>query len=222
MLITSFLLLQGCDFEFTHSVIPTIGFHTPIPQPWSFQSFDPTPTLSPEMTELVEAIDLLFDPYRGTLPDEMIYADSIYEKLDRALAEAYRNCGIDLGMIAYTSTNNPMTEQKFFDCTTTVEVKDPDPFSNVQYSTLDWMYKRIISSGENPAYSIFLIRIGVDRKNPLNFEPNYLDALMHAYPEEVKRTKGTILTRVLELNNGDPTEALEFMEIYKLGLLGTE
>lgn len=118
------LLLQGCAFDF-ESAIPTIGFQPPATQPQPFQGFGLTPTESPEMIKLRESIDLLFDPYRGTLPEDLIYEGSVYEKLNIALAEAYRNCGYDLETIAYTSKSNPMTEQKFETCLSKSEIIDP-------------------------------------------------------------------------------------------------
>ena len=116
------LLVQGCAFDF-ESTIPTIGVQPTVIQP--LQGFGPTPMESPEMIELREAVDFLFDPYRGTLPEGLIYEGSVYEKLNIALAEAYRNCGYDLETIAYTSKSNPMTEQKFETCLSKSEIIDP-------------------------------------------------------------------------------------------------
>ena len=218
LLITSLLLLQGCDFEFTPSVIPTIGFQMPATQ------YQPgyTPTYTPEMVELVEEIDRLFDPFLSTIPEEIDYDKSVYKELDEALAEAYRNCGHDLGTLAYTSTDNPMTEMNFLDCISTVEVEDPDPFSTRKYSVLDWMYKRIISGAENQYYFLFMKRIKVNTANRLNLEPNYLHSLMEANKDVLDNLKEEIIARLLDLNSNDPVQALHFLETYNLGTLGTE
>jgi hypothetical protein len=218
-LIFILLLLQGCDFGFESS-IPTIGFQTPIPQPWSIQGFEPTATLSPEMIEVVEAINLLFDPYRGTLPEDLIYEDSVYEELNNALAEAYRNCGYDLRSIAYKLGSNPMTEKKFEECLSMSEITDP--ISQEKFSTYDWLEKRLIFGGENPAYSEFLKKVGIDPNNPINYEPNYLNALMAAHSRRVQRAKDEFLMRLMNFHSNDASKALEYLELYKFGLMGTE
>jgi len=210
------LLLQGCAFDFTPA-IPTIGVPPTVNQP--FQGFGPTPTDTPEMIELREAIDLVFDPYRGTLPEDLVYEDSIYEKLNNALAEAYQNCGYDLQTIAYTLETNPMTEQTFEDCLSESVIIDAD--TGYEYSTFDWLEKRLIFGGKNEFYALFLKTVNVDTTNLLNFEPNYLNALMNAKKNKVQMIKTKLITDLLERNYGDPSEALEFLETHKLGLIGT-
>jgi hypothetical protein len=212
------LLLQGCDLHFTPTPIPTIGIPPTVSQP--FQGIEPTPTDTPEMTELKEAVDLLFDPYRGTLPEDLMYEDSVYDELNNALAEAYRNCGYDLSTIAITTNSNPMTEKKFEDCLSESVIIDAD--SGDEFSTYDWLEKRLIYGGEDPFYALFLRTINVDTTNLLNFEPNYLYAQMETNKDELLKIKSNLIIDLLENNNGDPTEALEFLETYKLSLMGTE
>ena len=216
-LFTILLLLQGCAFDYTPAV-PTVGVPPTVSQP--FQGFGPTPTDTPEMVELKEAVDLLFDPYRGTLPDDLIYGDSVYEKLNNALAEAYRNCNYDLDTIAYTTRSNPMTEKSFEACLSESVIIDSN--SGDEFSTFDWLEKRLIFGGENPYYGLFLGRVNVDTKNISNFEPNYLNALMEKNAYKLARIKADIISDLLDQNNGDPMEALQYLETHRLGLIGTE
>ena len=145
------LLLQGCTIPFTPTPIPTIGIPPTVSQ--AFQGFGPTPTDTLEMTELEKEIDLLSDPYRWSLPEDLTYEDSVYEKINNALAEAYKNCGYDLGTIAYTTNSNPMAEKKFEACLSESVIIDAD--SGDEFSTYDWMEKRLIFGGEKPFYALF-------------------------------------------------------------------
>ncbi|OGO18184.1 MAG: hypothetical protein A2Z14_18990 [Chloroflexi bacterium RBG_16_48_8] len=83
------LLLQGCAFDF-EPAIPTIGFQSPGTQPQPFQGFGPTPTDTPEMIELIEAVDMLFDPYQGIMPGDILYESSVYQAMNDDIREAYK------------------------------------------------------------------------------------------------------------------------------------
>ena len=45
---------------------------------------------------------------------------------------------------------------------------------------------------------------------------------MAANDDVLDDMKEVIIARILEMNSNDPVEALHFLEIYKLGLMGTE
>jgi hypothetical protein len=45
---------------------------------------------------------------------------------------------------------------------------------------------------------------------------------MAANDDVLDDMKEVIIARILEMNSNDPVESLHFLEIYKLGLMGTE
>ena len=113
-----------------------------------------------------------------------------------------------------------MMEKKFEECLSDPVIIDAD--SGDEFSTFDWLEKRLIFAGENQFFTLFLKTVKVNTKNLLNFEPNYLYALMEVNKNEILKIENNLIIDLLERNNGDPSKALEFLETYKLGLLGTE
>lgn len=81
---------------------------------------------------------------------------------------------------------------------------------------------RLISGGENPAYSEFLKKAGVDHNSPMNYEPNYLNALMTAYSKRVKHAKDDFLSRLMKFHSNDASQSLQFLDLYKFGVMGTQ
>lgn len=213
------LLMQGCAFDFTPA-IPTMGVPPTVSQP--FQGFGPTPTDTPEMTELKEAVDLLFDPYQGILPDNRSYGGSIFEQMDMDIKEAYFNCGHDLKAIAASSLSNPMTDSQFLMCLPDREYIDP--ISGEMKIAIQWLRQNTTSAGGNPAYTMFLKYVNVDTTIRMNFELNYLNALMSAHPFLLKRAKEELLLILLEEYSGDPTQALEHLKqkFYEKEAMGIE
>jgi hypothetical protein len=201
------LLMQGCAFDFTPA-IPTMGAPPTVSQP--FQGFGPTPTDTPEMIELKEAVDLLFDPFEEILPENRTYEGSIFEQMDMDIREAYANCGFTLKAIAASSEANPMTDGKFLTCLQDREFFDP--VSGETKIAIQWLRQNMTSAGGNPAYNIFLKYAKVDTTNPMNFELNYLDALMSAHPRILERAKKKLLLILLEEYSGDPSQALEHLK----------
>jgi hypothetical protein len=130
--------------------------------------------------------------------------------MDSDIREAYVNCGHNLEIIAASSVSNPMTDSQFLTCLPNREYIDP--VSGETKIAIQWLRQNTTSAGLNPAYSIFLEYLGIDTINRMNFELNYLDALMSAHPLKLKRAKKKLLLILLEEYSGDPAQALEHLK----------
>jgi len=190
-------------------IIPTVG-HQP------FSSGVST------WEDVEEAVETLFDPYRWTLPEGQEYEGSVYQALDEALAQAYATCGYDLAAIAASGQGNPMTQEDFRRCLPNEEYYDPVTGATMRANDLDWLQRRVGAAAARTAFGPFLERLGLDRCNPMNFEPNYLRALSEAHPEVLEEIQQGLLSELDSLFAGDPMGALEYLETFGSPPVGTQ
>jgi len=163
-------------------------------------------------------IDKASDPFRGTLPLEIEYSGSFYEKLDQELGRIYDLAGLDLTELAAERRGNELTEEILLEYEGDTVYADE---KGDEVGLLPWLQGRLAMGASHPEYVIFLREVGIDHWNRMNFEPNYLRALMDAHPEFLDRAKDKYLTDLLGLYGNDPKEALAWMQ-WKKETGGTE
>jgi hypothetical protein len=199
-------LLSACKFE---PSIPTLQFPTIPPQP--FSEFNPSTALIDESPEagIERLLDELFDPFN--LPGNLRYEGSVYQQLDRVIAQAYAYYGYDLAELAAMRESNPLTDQMFADYLGTVYVTDPN--TGDQYSAYSWLQVRLETVGKGDVLALFLARIGrIDKGNPLNYEPNYLAALIAQYPQEYGDARDEFRTRLADVYGEDAAAIYELLQ----------
>ena len=142
--------------------------------------------LNAYVQRLIGDINLQFDPFQGSLnlPADVNYKDSVYEERDRLIAEAYIVLGVDLETIARNQISNPVTERDFLDCGLPVEI--------------DWVQQRTLAASRHLPFVLFIERVRIPRSHLMNFEPNYLNALMLNNPRELKQAKIAYIEKRVE------------------------
>jgi hypothetical protein len=210
------LLLQGCAIDFT-ATIPTIGVQPTVAQPF-------------KLVELETKINMQLDPfYYGDLPGGMSYKDSVYETMDGEIESCYKEYGYDLADIAMNIEDNPMTENQFSHCLADKPTyENPAADTPTHYDTIsstDWL-RQVLTGAVNPAHRRFLEEINddpqnkelgiyIDLNNSMNYERNYINALMQAHEKYVEQAAHNYFRELLELY-GDADGALEYIEKYEL------
>ena len=209
-------LLTACRFEpgIEPLVIPTLP-----PQP--FEELAPALAAQEESPEegIVRLLDELFDPFN--LGGDLVYEGSVYELADQAIAGAYAYYGYDLAYLAAAAQNNPLTEQMILAYlrTTGLEYVD-DPVTGEKFSVFVWFQSRLRTSGTGGYANVIRQFPGLDPTNPVNYERNYLAALMEAYPHEVMRARQKFRSDLLYFVGDDPVATYEYLQ--RLDGFGTE
>jgi hypothetical protein len=145
--------------------------------------------------QIRDEIDRKFDPFKGWLPSNIVYEDSIYPTYDYEAEQAYEQAGFDLMQIASQNQDNPM--------------KDSD-WINAGVS-IDYIYSKGVR-GKPPGHQFFLNYMGRDINNPSNYESNYLNALMITHDQEVKDAKQKYYKDLLSVH-GSLQGAWEFLQM---------
>jgi hypothetical protein len=134
------------------------------------------PALAQEL--LRTEIDKAFDPFEGDLPPTLEYSGSFYQGLDMELGLVYQRAGIDLQELAAFRRPNELTEKILIEHSTDVYI---DP-KGAELGLLEWVQARGRMAVGHAEYTYFLRELRIDSQNWMNFEPNYLDAMMGAHP----------------------------------------
>ena len=152
---------------------------------------------SPE-DKLREKIDRSFDPYLGGYKgnkDE--YEESEQQRRDAEAADVYARHGYDLDQLAKPAVDNPLTEDDFLDDT--------------EQSNPEWVFLRARGNATSDGYVYLIKELGLDTTNMMNYEPNYLDALMTNNGEAVEKAKTEWFNDLLELFD-DPEIAIDYID----------
>lgn len=209
-------LLAGCRFEpdLSPLVIPTApepAIGGPIPD-------------NPELDEIPEAgaerlLNELFDPHNLPLDDP--YIGSVYEAADQVLAGAYAYYGYDLEELAAAGQDNPLSLGDFKNyLELTGQSVIEDPATGEEFDVYVWvaMDRGIEGSGALP--SRVLRRIpGIDSRNAMNYERNYLAALYASHPYQVQEARWNFEDE-LRLQYGDDAAAT-YEYLRSLDMMGT-
>ena len=173
------------------------------------------PALAQELlrTEIGKA----FDPFAGDLPPTLEYSGSFYQGLDMELGLVYQRAGIDLQELAASGGANELTEEILLEHSTDIYV-DPE---GTEMDLLNWLQARGRMAVGHAEYTYFLREQRIDSQNWMNFEPNYLDAMMGAHPNALQDAKDKYLDDILETHENDAREALRWM-LTQFEAVGTE
>jgi hypothetical protein len=128
-------------------------------------------------------LDDLFDPFY--LGGGRAYNGSVYQQMDRILAGAYSYYGYDLADLAAGRQNNPITEQMFFNYLAgkgRATIKDPS--TGDELGTYEWLQRSVLENSGGPFPLVLEGIEGLDADYVMNYESNYLAALIAARPAE--------------------------------------
>jgi RHS repeat-associated protein len=164
------------------------------------------------MDLLRAAVDEKFDPFVGSLPTDTEYVGSVYEGLDRELALMYELASIDLYELADLRLGNTLTEEAILDFASDWEYYDMD--GSGPFGLQAWLQRRIEMGASNEAYTLFLLRLmskNIDVRDWMNYEPNFLAALMQRNQVALEAAKGQYLYDLLS-DWGSPIVALRWLQ----------
>lgn len=175
----------------------------------------PDPALAQEL--LRTEIDKAFDAFAGDLPPTLEYSGSFYQGLDIELGIVYQRAGIDLQDLAASGRANELTEEILLEHSTDIYV-DPE---GTEMDLLNWLQARGRMAVGHIEYTYFLKGVNIDSQNWMNFEPNYLDAMMRAHPSDLRDAKDAYMADIQEVHGHDAREALRWMQT-RVEAVGTE
>ena len=154
-------------------------------------------------------IDLLFDPYYGPFIQDLQDNSLTMEQLENVNSVwisadlAYDAYGIDLKEIAASGATNPLTADQIYEFLTAG-------------ATVEGL---LMDRSAHKPYLLFLQKLGekLDKNllaDPMQFEPNYIEALMVAHPDSLAAAKDAyredFVQEVLQDNASDILQ--EFLE----------
>jgi len=174
------------------------------------------PALAQEL--LHTEIEKAFDPFAGDLPPTVEYSGSFYQGLDRELGLVYQRDGINLQELAASRRANELTEEILLEHSADWVYVDP---KGAELGLLEWVQARGRMAVDHEQYAYFLDELDIDSQNWMNFEPNYLDAMMKTHPAELQAAQRDYLASILEMHGNDAREALRWMQTH-VETVGTE
>jgi len=199
--------MAACRFE-PH--IATLEMPTLASQP--FGEIVPEDTGSPETPEeaVERLLDELFDPFN--MPLDRPYEGTVYQEMDRIVAGAYAYYGYDLAALAAAGEENPLTEDMFEAYLQAQGLEYIlDPASGEEVSVLAWLRQTAAGGGVEGPYALVLRQINedIDTSNPMNFERNYLAAMLDAHSRDVERARQAFLEDLIEVFGSDAAAIYE-------------
>jgi hypothetical protein len=152
-------------------------------------------------------LKLLFDPYIGALFDDkdlfLLYNQSdtnFIKRVDAGMIDVYEQRDIDLQEIASKRLSNPINEDDYKEWVRNINFSDPEYFG------VDELQQRVLNRNRNHIpFMIFLEKMNISFNSEeiwMNYESNYLDALMIKYTYQLHEAKKWYYQNVI-LNSQD-------------------
>jgi RHS repeat-associated protein len=133
-----------------------------------------------------EVLRKLFDPYTGPLQGSPSWEEAQGQAFEDRMRDAgqglYGESGVNLWEVALAPLDNPLNEA----------VDNPGHPLCKTVESYEWMNQALIGNSVHIPYNVFLqeLNLGTEvSEYPWNYEPNYLEALMLAHPEELESAK---------------------------------
>jgi len=203
-------MLSACKFE---SDIEPLRFPTAPPQP----SFGVVPEVADTFESPEEAVsrllDDLFDPFY--LGGGRAYNGSVYQQMDRILAGAYSYYGYDLADLAAGRQNNPITEQMFFNYLAgkgRATIKDPS--TGEELGTYEWLQRSVLKNSGGLLPLVLEEIDGLDRDQIMNYESNYLAALIAENPIQATRARIAFRADLIEVFGEDAAAIFAYLKTF--------
>lgn len=158
---------------------------------------------------IIRLLNEFFDPFNLTGDDP--YSGSIYQTMDERVRGAYAYYGYDLEELAARRAENPLTEQQVFDHLVDNKfVYVIDPATGEERSTYEWFVHRVSSPG---VLSKVLDEFNeIDGSNRMNYEVNYLAALMAANQGQVLTARQRFRSDLVNYYGDDAVAIFEYLE----------
>ncbi|MEA3439251.1 MAG: hypothetical protein U9R58_03125 [Chloroflexota bacterium] len=136
-------------------------------------------------------IKRLFDPYMGPLVGESYPYEHpkliTIRQVDLGMVYLYDQLGINLEDIASSKLSNPVTVENYWEWVENIDESDPN------YFTIDALYARVYRYNyDHLPFKLFLMLLNIPHdidKNLMNYESNYLDALMAEHESTLSKAK---------------------------------
>lgn len=161
----------------------------------------------------------LFDPFN--LPGDQPYRGSVYEQMDMIIAGAYAYYGYDLADLARRKQDNPLTDQMILDY---LDVEGSalviDPATGASLSVYDWLQSGAIGATGGVFPQVIETIEVLDPSHPMNYERNYLAALLEQYPLHVSLARINLRNDLVATFGDDAAAIYEYLE--DLDQFGTE
>jgi len=156
-------------------------------------------------------IDEVFEPYN--LPGDQVYGGSVYERADLVLKGAYAYYGYDLDNLAMLKQDNPLTEHDFLKYLNSQHVTSiQDSVTGEDFFVFAWLETGAIGT-RGGLYLGLLSEIGVPNPDyPMNYERNYLAALLKSHPLELDEAKDAFRDQLRFYYGENAAEVYEFLE----------
>jgi len=157
-------------------------------------------------------LDDLFDPFY--LGGGLTYDGSVYQQIDRILAGAYSYYGYVLADLAARRQNNPITEQMFLNYLAgkgRATIKDPS--TGEELGTYEWLQRSVLDNSGG-LFPLVLRYVELDGDHIMNYESNYLAALIAAHQAETTVARIEFRADLREVFGEDAAAIFAYLETY--------